>query len=257
MSIRERLQRSRPVVIGAVVAVVLITVANWPVTRLVGVNFVVSEVRLPLWAKAVDFIHRDVNVDAVASAVLGGAVDDEAKAAAAFNWTRAHIRTQPEGLPVIDDHIWHIIIRSYGKPDQQADVFTTLLTYAGVRAYWVLVGVPPDEVPMSYARIRGRWRVYDVANGIVFRNRVGELATPEDLAGDRELIRMAAAGAHLDVARYEARLRNYRSPDPPDVLRADLQMPGRRLWHEMKSVAGLQGRVWQMRPAGTAEEGQP
>ena len=256
MFIGDRVRRARRVLLAGAVIVIVAAVANWPVTRLVGVNFVVSEVRLPLWTKAVDFIHRDVNVDAVARAVLGGAAGDEAKAAVAFDWTRANIRPQPDSLPVVDDHIWHIIIRGYGLGDQQADVFTTLLTYGGVRAYWMLIG-RPDEMAISYAWIRGGWRVYDVTNGIIFRTRQGELATPEDLAGDRELIRMAAAGAHLDVARYEARFRNYRSPDAPDVLRADLQMPGRRLWHELKSVAGLQGRVWQMRPAGAAEEPQP
>jgi hypothetical protein len=258
MSIRDRLYRSRRVVIAAAVGVLLVTVANWPVRRLVGVNFVVSEVRLPLWAKAVDFIHRDANIDAVARAALAGAADDAAKAAAAFTWTRAHIRPQPESLPVLDDHIWHIIIRGYGKPDQRADVFTTLLAYADVPAYWQLIGEPPEERPLSYVWIRDRWRVYDVDGGVVFRNRRGDHATPEELAADNELVRLAATQHGLDAERYAVYFKGFRPPRSPEVSRADLQMPGRRLWHEMRKLIGVQGREWEMRPqqTGSRLEGQ-
>lgn len=235
----------------------LVTVACWPSNRFVGINFVVTRETLPLWAKAVNFIDRDVNLARTARIVVRDAADDDTKAAAAFAWTRANIRPQPANLPVVDDHIWHIIVRGYGKSDQQADVFTTLLAYTGVRAYWMLAGDPPDEIPISYVRIRGRWRVYDVANGIIFRDHQGGLATPEDLAGDRRLIRAAAADARLDVAGYEALFQNYQAAEAPDVLRADLQMPGRRLLHEVKSVVGLEGRTWQMRPAGAAKVWQP
>ena len=55
-----------------------------------------------------------------------------------FIWTCENIRKQPDGLPVIDDHVWHIIIRGYGEPDQSSDVFTTLCNYAGIRAFYAL-----------------------------------------------------------------------------------------------------------------------
>jgi hypothetical protein len=241
-----------------VLAVLLVTasvfsVARWPTTRFVGVNFVVSQQTLPLWAKAADFIDRDVNIAQTARAVLGNVQGDEARAAAALAWTRANIRNTPEGFPIVDDHIWYTIVRGYGQPDQQADVFTTLLTYAGVRAYWSLAGKPPDEIPLSYVWIRDRWRVYDVTSGLVFRAANGDQATPQDLADNHDLIRTAATGRVDDVNAYVTRFDGYAAPQAPDVLRADLQMPRRRVWHEMKKLFGLQGREWHMRQPAAAE----
>jgi hypothetical protein len=238
----------RVVVAGAVSALVM-TVACWPTTRYVGVNFRVSQETLPLWMKAADFIDRDVNLSRTARAVLGGVAGDEAKAAAALAWTRSNIRPVPVGFPVVDDHVWHIIVRGYGPEDQRADVFTTLLAYAGVPAYWMVIGDHRHSVTLSYARIGGRWRVHDVSAGIAFRNAAGELATPEEIAANHELVRAGAAAAVADVDGYVAAFEGYAAPQPPDALRADLQRPGRRWWHETRKLFGMQGREWQMRAA--------
>lgn len=256
----DRVRMARTVAIGAGILATVMTIACWPTTRLVGVNYVVTPETLPLWAKVVNFIDRDVNLSRLARVVLSGAADDEARAAAALAWTRANVRPTPPGLPVIDDHVWHIVVRGYGQPDQQADVFTTVLTYSGLPAYWHLIGARPEEVPLSYVWIRDRWRVYDVARGLVFRDRGGDLATPEVIATDAGLVRAAAATAGLDADRYLAHFAGYRAPRAPDVLRADLQRPGRRLRHELRKLIGVGGREWETRPAMTvtpAEERQP
>ena len=231
------------------VAALMTTVACWPTTRFVGVDFVITQQSLPLWVKAMEFIDRDRNIAGIAHSVLGGIEGDDAKAAAALAWTRANIRNAPAGMPIIDDHIWHIVIRGYGQSDQQADVFTTLLAYEGVRAYWTFIGPKPKEIPISYVLIRDRWRVYDVTRGLVFRNAVDDLATPEQIAADHNLIRAAVAPVEGDVEGYVARFAGYTAPPAPDVLRADLQMPGRRLWYEIRRPLGMQGREWQMRPS--------
>ena len=245
MLTRERLRRAA-VAIGLVG--IVMTAACWPTSRFVGVDYVVAEQRLPLWLKAFEFVDRDVNFDQTADAVLGGIDGDEAKAAAALAWTRAHIKPAPPGLPIVDDHIWNILVRGYGQADQQADVFTTMLAYQGVRAYWMLIGTPPQEIPISYVWIRERWRVYDVTRGLVFRNAAGDLATPDELAADHDLIRAAAAPA-FDAESYLSHFAGYVAPAAPDVLRADMQMPARRAWHETRKLFGMQGRVWQMRPS--------
>lgn len=223
-------------------------VASLPAHRKIGVNFVVTDHTLPLWIKAVDFIDRDLNLAQTARQVLAGTASDEARSLAALDWTRAHVKDQPKGLPIIDDHVWHVVVRGYGEPDQQADVFTTLLVYEGVPAYWMLIGTPPDELPLSYVRLGDQWRVFDVGRGIVFRTVTGALATPEDLVRDASLVERSARGHVEDVAGYLEYFRGYQAPQPPDVLRADLQMPGRRTLHEMKRLAGFGGRVWQIRP---------
>ena len=243
---------SRRVVAGAAVIAIVMTVACWPTSRYVGVNFVISEQRLPLWVKAVEFIDRDVNFGRTADAVLSGIQEGEAMAEAALAWTRANIRPAPGGLPIVDDHLWNVIVRGYGQADQQADVFTTLLAYRGVRAYWMFIGRQPAEIAVSYVWIRDRWRVYDVARGIVFRNASGDLATPEELAANHDLIKIAAAPAVEDVDNYLSHFDGYQAPVAPDVLRADLQMPARRARFEAQRLLRMQGREWQMRPPAVA-----
>ena len=225
----------------------MVTAAVWPTRRLVGVNFVVAEERLPLWVKAIDFIDRDVNLARAAGGIVAGVESDELQALAVLGWTAANIHRQPAELPIVDDHVWHVIVRGYGEPDQQADVFTTLLVYAGIPAYWQLVGPPPRELALSYVQIGGRWRVFDVAHGVVFRTAAGALATPEDLAADSTLIRRAAASRVQDLTAYQASFAGYRPPVAPDVLRADLQMTSRRFAFELRKLLHRQGRVWEIR----------
>jgi hypothetical protein len=238
----------RRAALAAATCALLLTVACWPTTRFVGNNFVVSQQTVPLWVKAVDFVDRDVNLAATARAVLGDAAGADAKAAAAFAWTRSNIRPQPAELPAVDDHIWHIIVRGYGLSDQRADVFTTLLSYGGVRAYWMLTRDARHAAALSYVWIRGEWRVYDVSHGVIFRGRGGDLATPDEIARDRDLISLAAVAAGLDAADYLARFEGYEPPVPPEVSRAEMQMPARRFWQELRRAIGVPAREWQMRP---------
>ena len=65
----DRRRAVRRVAIAGALMALLVTVASWPTSRLVGVNFVVTTETLPLWIKAVDFIDRDLNVARMAQAV--------------------------------------------------------------------------------------------------------------------------------------------------------------------------------------------
>ena len=242
--VRRPVLRRVLILVGVIAAV--LTVACWPTTRSIGVNHVVSTQQLPLWAKATDFIDRDANLASAARSIVGGVSGEQAKADAALAWTRANIRPVPTGFPIIDDHVWHIMVRGYGLDDQRADVFTTLLAYDGISAYWMVIGKPPQSATLSYALVDGLWRVYDVSNGIVFKDAGGELATPDEISGNHDLVRASATGVIADVDAYVAAFDGYTSPLAPEVLRAHLQMPGRRLWHESRRLFGRQGREWQM-----------
>lgn len=217
----------------------LMMIAWWPTSRRVGVNYAVSSERLPLWQKAAEFMARDAHLRRTSREVLGEIGGTEAKALAALSWTRANIRYAPRDLPVIDDHISKVIARRYGQADQQADVFTALLAYAGVRAYWEPIGESPRVIPLSYVSIDGHWRVFDVTRGLVFRNAVGELATADEIAGDRHIVARAARESGLDpIDGYLSYFSGYRRRPAPDVMRAELQMPARRLRFEMRRVFG-------------------
>jgi hypothetical protein len=233
----------------AIVVVALIGLANAPLTTLRGVNFVVSPHRLPAYVKAVDFVDRHVNYGRLADQITAAADSDAAKLQAVFEWTRANVRDTPNGFPIVDDHPWNIVVRGYGEPDQKSDVFTVLLSYAGVRAYWIAIG-PGPELMLSLALVDGRWRPVDVENGVVFKNG-GNLATVEDLAADRQLASRQGPASYEGV-RYGTYFERFRPPIAPDITRAEEQMPSARAWFEMRRLVGRRGQAWEMRPASRA-----
>lgn len=238
--------RGRRAGLALAAVVALVALANVPTTTKQGVNFVVTARSLPLYAKALDFLDRDSNYRRLTEQVMNGAATDEAKVRAAFGWTTANIRETPPGFPIIDDHTWHIIVRGYGQDDQQGSVFTTLLTYAGVRAYWIFIG-PRPELVLSLAQVDGRWRAVDVTNRVMFRTAAGEMATAEDLAADHGLAARQGPATFrgLPYARFFDR---FAAPDPPDVTLPEMQMAGARLWFEARHIVGRGGRMWEMRP---------
>ena len=220
---------------------VAVGVATAPATTRQGLNFTVSTHELPRYVKAWDFLDRHFHYQLLAREITHGLRTDEDRVLAVYRWTRDHIRPTPPDWPIVDDHILHIIIRGHGVGDQVADVFATLSTYAGVPACWVVAkpkGSPHEHV-VSLARVDGRWVVIDVARGFVFRDRQGRLAALEELVDDPALVQAVAGDLRPGGIPY----REYLAGIPPSAisspLRAELQMPGPRVWYEIRKRAGL------------------
>ncbi len=200
---------------------VLLGLLVWPATTRQGINFEVTEKRIPLVIKGMDFLVRNYEYRRLAAEVTRGLGTEEFRVEALFRWTREHIRPVPSGWPVVDDHISHILIRGYGTEDQMADVFTTLAAYAGIPAFWRAFGDPEDSPRvrgvLSFVRIGGRWTVWNVATGAVSRDTGNRLIPVEELAKDPGWSRLALFSA-------------------PKVLRADEQMPLPRMLQELRSA---------------------
>jgi hypothetical protein len=223
-----------------VLAAALLAVANVPVVTKQGVNFDVSEHRLPLYLKAFEFLDRNAQYRQLADEITRGASSDQARLQAVFDWTARRIQPAPETWPVVDDHILNIIIRGYGTSDQRADVFATLVTYAGVPAFWrkVRAAGTGNGAILTFVRVDGRWVVVDVANGFVFRNQRGELATAEDFAANRAVLPTAAQSIVIHSTPYSAIVNQLRTPPIPRPLRAELQMPWPRVWDQTRRAVG-------------------
>lgn len=241
----SRLRASGFWVGGSVAVLAVVGLANMNVTTQQGLNFEVSTHRLPLYLKALQFIDRSVQYEQVATEITQEAVSDTDRLLRIFEWTKRRVRDTPLDWPVVDDHILHIIIRGHGVNDQQADVFATLATYAGIPTFWAKVSaVQPDRpgVIMSFARVDGRWRVFDVFHRVVFRLPTGELATMDDLRGHPELVPASARVLDVDGMPYADFVTTASMPDIPSPLRAELQMPFARLWYELKRGVGFASR---------------
>lgn len=241
-----RPQRWRLWAVSIASGAALTAVAFVPTTTRLGVDYEVTAYTLPLYAKALDFIQRDSSYVRLVSRIVNPDAPPESRVLTVFEWTRKNIRDTPAGFPVVDDHISHIIIRGYGEDDQKADVFTTLITYAGVPAYWSWIGTAPSTLILSFAWIDKHWRVFDVQNGIAFRNRRGALASVEELAADPGLIASVAANRQHQSRPYTSYFEAFHLPPPPDLLRAEEQMLWPRALYRVRRVLGLGRREWQL-----------
>lgn len=202
-----------------VAGTILVALLAWPATTRQGVNFKVTEKRLPAIIKGMDFLVRDYEYRHLAAEITRGCATEESKAEALLQWTHEHIRPVPPGWPVVDDHITHIIIRGYGTKDQVADVFTTLATYAGIRSFWRVSRGREGSRPrvLSFLRMGGQWTVWDVAEGIAIRDTAGHLMSVQQLGWQRF--------------------------GPPPLLRAEKQMPLPRVLFELRQAGkALLGR---------------
>jgi hypothetical protein len=221
-------------------AIALVGLAIVPVSTRQGVNLDVTTHRLPLYLKSLQFVERSAQYEQIADEITAGATTDRERVQRIFIWTRAHVRSTPAGWPVVDDHILNIIIRGYGLNDQQADVFTTLASYAGVPAFWAKVPRAGSGLLLSFALVDGRWRVFDVANGAAFRTAAGDLATLDDVRTYPVLIPVSLRSLPAGDASYADAMARAAMPSVPHPLRADLQMPFPRLWHELRAAVHLE-----------------
>lgn len=171
----------------------LLIALNMEVTYRQGVNYVVYTRKVPLYLKLLDFFDRHFNYQRLVRQIVPSSVSQDNKALILLSWTKDNLHKQPQELPVIDDHVWHIIIRGYGASDQFADVFSTLCNYSGMESFFLFITSSGDRIPFSFTKVKDRWCVFDPYNGIYFKNHKGELACVEDLnKGDWVVVRFAA-----------------------------------------------------------------
>lgn len=209
-----------------------------PVTTRQGVDFTVSVHRLPLYLKAFEFMDRHYQYRDVARQVTAGLSSDRERVVRLFEWTRQQIRPTPPGFPVIDDHILHIIIRGYGQGDQVADVFTTLSTYAGVPAFWRVVkgGTKRARLVLCFARVDGRWAMFDIANDLIFADPEGQLLDVHQLIDHPDLVHATSHALAPGGVPYEQFVAQLKPFSVPQVLRAEKQMPLPRVAFEIRRV---------------------
>lgn len=155
-----------------------------------------------------------------------------------FIWTCENIRKQPDGLPVIDDHVWHIIIRGYGEPDQSSDVFTTLCNYAGIRAFYALAHTQDQKnlLPLSFVKIRNKWVIFDPYRKVYFKDRNGGIADIGALKNNNWVIH--TRGEQPDI-NYSPYLKELPSVIEASLIRDSIQSPLNRLLFEIKKRTRL------------------
>lgn len=190
---------------------------------------------MPLYIKIIEFLDRDYHYKELAERICQGCSSDDDKVLALFEWTHQNIKANiPKDWPIVDDHVWYIIVRGYGARDQFSDVFTTLCNYAGLDAFytWVYAVNRTKRIPLSFVKIEGRWGIFDPYYGNYFKNKNDEVADIEEVKSSSTWsIESLDGKPDMDYAVY---LDNLRSVKEIGLTRANIQSPFRRVMYEVK-----------------------
>lgn len=155
------------------------------------INYEVTDYPIPLYLKTLQFFTRHYSYSWLLERIIAENDSEIEKVCKIVVWANEHIQPQPEELPVIDDHVWDIIVRGYGKKDQLADVVATLCNYEGIPS--VMFDLYEDRsregspyVTLVAFRIGSNWHFCDPERAVLFYkksdNGALELAAHTDLA---------------------------------------------------------------------------
>ncbi len=228
------LSRARPFVI-VVILIALAAIANLPSTTQGMVNFVPQTVTQPLYAKAIAFLDRDIQMRQLAARVVGDTTDPSEKAERILRWTTANVRPTPAGMPVVDDHPYNIVVRGYGEYDQAADVFANLAGYSGLPGGLVFSRTADGSALYAFGllEIAGKKRIFDVREGRALRNKDGSLASLDELRANPTLLDGLPAPSAANGVPYRVLIDRLEAS--PHRLPSD-QMPLSRLLSEIGRI---------------------
>jgi len=200
-----------------------------------GINYRVRTVRIPLYLKLLDFFDRHYNYKNLVLKIIDKEENPQDRAVKLFKWTHENIRPQPDSLPVVDDHVWHIIVRGYGASDQSNDVFTVLCNYAGIKAFFDIIYAKDSAsaAPLSFVMLDDKWSVFDSYGGVYFVNDRSDFASLKDIkAGNWKVFNLYPAGKKNED--YAAVLDNLPDIEGIGLTRANIQSPFKRLLFQLK-----------------------
>ena len=218
-------------VVLAIIAIGFILNVN--VTTKQCINYQCYTRKLPLYLKILDFFDRYYNYKQLVKIIINDTVTEQDRVMKIFEWTYENIKKRPAGLPVIDDHVWHIIIRGYGTSDQASDVFTTLCNYAGIDAFftWAMTPDRSKKIPFSFVKIKDKWYIFDPYNGIYFKDNKGNLLDVELIKSNRYSVQGRRDGIKINYSSYISNLPSIKNLG---LQRSNIQSPLNRFLFEIK-----------------------
>lgn len=223
--------------VNLALAALIAVVGWWPVTTRAGIDYRWSEKRIPLAEKFLGFVSRDLQSRRLAIEVAADVEDEQERLLRIFRWVTASVRPVPAGFPVVDDHIFHILVRGYGTSDQRTEAFALLASHAGFPSGRMVLEAASGGARLQIAVVkwRGKLHLLDVDNGVVFRTATGALASIDDLQKEPAIIRAAGGRRVVDGVPYEIFFRRLEDLRPA-FTRIEAQRPWSRLRLELVRI---------------------
>ena len=216
----------------------LFAILTIPTSTRQGVDFVVHTKTIPLYLKMLDFTDRYFNYLNLAHHITKDAHSETEKAKAILTWTKQNIKRVPQGMSIIDDHIWFTIVRGYAVDDQFQDIFATLCNHAGIRAFYADFPSSIDtskKMPLAIITIGHKQVIFDAYRGNYFTNKKGEFADISILKNPQELVITTITKDTADSIDYSPYFTGIAAFKDSGLSRSSIQSPFKRLMYELKS----------------------
>lgn len=229
-------RRTKGYTISLVIILGLVGISFFPARIRQGIDGNVRTIEMPLSIKVMEFISRDCQYRRLAKEITSNYQSDKEKVLAIFDWVVQNIHSDyPRSWYIIDDHIFNIIIRRYGTSDQLADVFATLCTYAGIPAFWNKIYSEEYDrsTILTFVRLDGAWRVFDVSYGIYFKNKDGDIAEMGEIIKEEGIVTNKGESLTECKVDYADCLSSLQPVKMKTALRAKRQMPVDRVLYEI------------------------
>jgi hypothetical protein len=230
--------RKKILILSFILLLVIGSVLNISVTTKQGINYNVSEIKLPLYLKVLNFFYRHFNYKWLVNRITKDLETKEDKVFRLFQWTHETIHFRPKNLPIMDDHVWNVYVRGYGVSDNFHDLFTTLCHYIGVDAVYLKITNKDSGkiLDLSVVQLKKGWVIFDPYKGVYFLNKSGGLSTVEEIKNQNW--KLAKLGLEeVPDSYYKSHLNALPDVEKIALGRASIQSPINRLKWEFNQWA--------------------
>lgn len=140
--------------------------------RRISINYEVSEYKIPIYLKLLDFMNRHYNYKHLAKNINNKNSTDKDKIINSTNWVIANIEkiNLNQNIDIVDHHPITIVERRLGIDEQFSDILSVLLVYSNIDSFFKIIKL--DNVdsyyPLTFFKIYNYWSIVDPQNGIFF-----------------------------------------------------------------------------------------
>lgn len=159
----------------------IFSVLNIKTTRLIGINFKVTEYQIPIYLKILEFFDRHYNYKYLVKNINQNINKDDTKNIVInlTKWIKINIKKIPKTIDIIDNHPLTIVHRRLGTEDQFSDLLSVLLVYSNVDSFYKKFHT--NKHPLTFFKINDYWSIIDPYYGIIFLNNDNFFASIKDL----------------------------------------------------------------------------
>ena len=106
-------------------------------TSSIGINYKVTEYKIPIYLKILDFYDRHYNYKYIVKNINKNVNNERDIVLNTTKWIKKNIKKIPEGIDIIDHHPLTILERRLAVDDQFSDLLSILLVYSYIDSFFI------------------------------------------------------------------------------------------------------------------------